>query len=242
MTNNPSLPEKQIEIFPDATALSAFGANLFAQIAQKAVSARGLFFTALSGGGTPMALYRLLAESPYQESLPWDKMHFFWGDERCVPPDNSESCYFQVYSMWLGQVPIPTENIHRAKGELGPETAAADYAHELKKVAEITEDWPRIDLVFLGLGADGHTAVIAVRAHYQDRPANRISMTPIVFNSARNVVFLVSGTEKENALADTITGSFDPLRLPAQRIQPDNGKIWWLVDDAAGRLLSRNTQ
>jgi 6-phosphogluconolactonase len=257
MNNKLSLTEKQIEIFPDARTLSVFGANLFAQIAKDAVSSRGIFFTALSGGGTPMALYRLLAELPYLESLPWDKMHFFWGDERCVPPDNSESCYFQAYSMWLGKVSIPAENIHRAKGEMGPETAAADYAHELKKVAEITEDWPQFDLIFLGLGADGHTAslfpgsalqtdsqlaVIPVTAQYQDRPANRISMTPAVFNSARNVVFLVSGTEKESALAETISGPPDPVRLPAQRIRPDNGKIWWLVDEAAGRLLSRSTQ
>jgi 6-phosphogluconolactonase len=252
MSGKQPMAEKQIEIFPDSGALSKFAAELFMQTALEAVSSRGRIISALSGGGTPMALYHLLAGSPYFESLTWKKMHFFWGDERCVPPDDAESCYAQARAAWLGRVPIPDGNIHRAKGELGPETAAYEYARELREMAAAGMNWPRFDLVLLGLGADGHTAslfpgsplqtdlnlaVIPVKAHYQDRPANRVSMTPAVFNAARNVVFLVSGAEKASALAETISGTYDPVRLPAQRINPQEGKIWWLVDAAAGRLI-----
>jgi 6-phosphogluconolactonase len=231
-----------VRIFSDSTVLSRFAADLFARTTCEAVSARGRFLATLSGGGTPMALYRLLVTY----SLPWDKMLFFWGDERCVPPDDAESCYRQACAAWLVYVPVPDNNIFRIKGELGPEAAAADYARQ----PESASATPRFDLVLLGLGADGHTAslfpgsaetsgaaTVAVTAHYQDRPANRVSLTPEVFNSARNVVFLATGAEKAPALAATLTGAREPVKFPVQRIQPTDGEVWWLVDEAAASLL-----
>ena len=239
-----------IKVFSEGQSLSHFGAELFDQITRDAISLRGRFFCALSGGGTPMALYSLLAQSPYRESLPWEKMSFFWGDERCVPPDDPGSNYFQARQALLGQVSVLETNIFRARGELIPQLAAADYALQLSSRAEPGLDWPRFDMVLLGLGADGHTAslfpgsqethgipTVAVTANYQERPANRVSVTPDVINSARNVVFLVTGGEKADALVATVTGAREPVRLPAQRILPVDGRLWWLVDQAAASRL-----
>jgi 6-phosphogluconolactonase len=236
--------------FSDSQTLSVFAADLLAQIANEAISTRNRFLVALSGGSTPMALYKLLAQTPYKESLPWERMFFFWGDERCVAPDDVESSYNQAHKALLDQAPIPGSNIIRIKGELPPVDAAEDYARALKKYSTDGLEWPRFDLVLLGLGADGHTAslfpgsmetnglvTVAVTAKYQDRPANRVSLTPEVFNAARNVIFLVTGKEKAGALAATLTGKRDPFRLPAQRILPAEGKTWWLVDEAAASLL-----
>jgi 6-phosphogluconolactonase len=239
-----------VKVFSDGASLSHFAAGIFADIVSQAVSSSGRFLVALSGGGTPMALYRLLAAAPYRESLPWARMHFFWGDERCVSPDDEESSYHQALQGLLGQVPIPEKNIFRARGELGPQAGAADYARQLQSMAQAGMDWPSFDLVLLGLGADGHTAslfpgsaetkgqaTVAVTAHYQDRPANRISLTPDVFNFARNVIFLATGAEKSAALAATLAGARDPVKFPAQRIAPSDGSLLWLVDAAAASQL-----
>jgi 6-phosphogluconolactonase len=251
------LSQTFVQVFPEGAALSQFAADWFAQTTREALTARGRCLVSLSGGGTPTDLYRLLA----QVSLPWEQMLFFWGDERCVAPTDPESCYHQAHAAWLGQVPIPAENIFRVKGELGPEAAAADYARQLKSVsasvfsvsksaAPSAPAWPRFDLALLGLGADGHTAslfpgspetrglaTVAVTANYQDRPAQRVSLTPEVLNSARNVVFLVTGAEKAQALATTLTGARELVKFPAQRICPTDGIVWWLVDAAAASLL-----
>jgi 6-phosphogluconolactonase len=258
----------EIRVFPDPPALSGFAADLFSKIARDSVAQRGRFLTVLSGGGTPLALYRLLALPPFRDDLPWEQMHFFWGDERCVPPEDPGSNYRQAYEPLLLKVPVPTQNIHRARGELSPASAAEDYARQLREFAAPRLDYPRFDLVLLGLGADGHTAslfpqlsphlspqmyafggrqeggggqesapVLAVTADYQGRPANRVTLTPPVFNAARDVLFLVTGEEKAAALAATVQGPRDPLKYPAQRIQPAQGKVWWLVDEQAAHLL-----
>jgi 6-phosphogluconolactonase len=239
-----------VRVFSDSADLSRAAAELFASTARAAVSARGRFICALSGGGTPRAMYEMMAKSPFRESLPWDKMLFFWGDERCVPPDDAESSYNQARTAWLAHVPVPEGNVFRVKGELGPLAAAENAARQLKSVADADLDWPRFDFVLLGLGADGHTAslfpgsaetsgiaTVAVTAHYQDRPANRVSLTPDVFNAARSVVFLATGAEKAQALVTTLTGAREPDKYPAQRIHPGDGNIWWLVDKAAASLL-----
>jgi len=236
----------KVHVFADSPALSHFAADLFARTTREAVAARGRFFASLSGGGTPTALYRYLATT----SLPWEQMLFFWSDERCVPPDDMESCYHQARAAWLGQVPIPEKNIFRVKGELGPLAAAEEYARQLKSVADSGLNWPRFDFSLLGLGADGHTAslfpdsaetrgaaTVAVTANYQDRPAQRVSLTPDVFNAARNVVFLATGAEKAQALTTTLSGAREPGQFPAQRIRPTDGNVWWLVDAAAASLL-----
>lgn len=236
----------KLQIFADPAAMSQYAADLFARLTRTAIRERGLFQVSLSGGGTPMALYRILA----RESLPWDQMRFFWGDERCVPPTDAESCYHQAQSVWLAYKPVLSKHVFRIPGELGPDAAASAYAAQLADAAPGKQAWPNFDLALLGLGGDGHTAslfpgspetqgiaTVAVTAHYQDRPANRVSLTPDVFNSARNIAFLAVGKEKATALRDTLCGERTPALLPAQRIQPENGTIWWLVDEAAASLL-----
>jgi len=242
--------EIELKVFPDLALVSEFAAGLFQDLAHESVAARGTFFTALSGGGTPLALYRKLALAPLCDTLPWERTQVFWGDERCVPPNDDESNYHQAWDAWLSQVPIPAENIHRAKGELQPAFAAEDYAAQLRRSAASGLDFPRFDLVLLGLGADGHTAslfpgspesadppVLVVTADYQGRPADRITLTPRVFNAARNVAFLAVGQEKARAVSATLEGPRDPIVHPAQRIQPSQGKVWWLLETAAASLL-----
>lgn len=235
-----------LRVFPDANSLSRAAAELFVETAQQAVHERGRFLAALSGGGTPSGLYRLLAETPYRSRVDWAKTHLFWGDERCVPPDDSGSNYGQARESLLAHIPIPAGNIHRIKGELDPQAASDDYAQTLKSYAEPGQAWPRFDLVLLGMGEDGHTAslfpgspletpspTLAVTAHYQGRPANRVTMTPLVINDARNIVFLVIGSNKAVTL-DRVLSDLKVLdELPAQRIQPTAGQLTWLVDEAA---------
>jgi 6-phosphogluconolactonase len=247
--------ETKVRVFADVSEFSRFAAGLFADLARQALAARGTFLTALSGGGTPLALYRLLALSPFRDELPWARLHFFWGDERCVPPEDPQSNYSQAWDAWLSQVPLPAENIHRAKGELEPPACAEDYSRQLRQFASPGLGFPRFDLVLLGLGADGHTAslfpgspamadspVLAVTAEYQGRPAHRITLTPLVFNAARNVAFLAAGREKAAALAAVLGGRPDSVTYPAQRIQPSRGTLWWLVDEAAAGLLPERIQ
>jgi 6-phosphogluconolactonase len=148
----------EVRVFPDMPALSGFAAGLFSDIARDSVAQRGRFLTALSGGGTPLELYRLLALPAFRDALPWERIHFFWGDERCVPPEDPGSNYRQAYDAWLSQVPVPRENIHRVHGELPPASAAEEYSQQLSEFASPGLDYPRFDLVLLGLGADGHTA------------------------------------------------------------------------------------
>jgi len=235
-------------IFPDHEALSQAAALYFAQAAKEVISMRGRFLVALCGGETPLQLYETLAMSPYRDYLPWENIHFFWGDERCVPPDDLESNYGQAWQRWLKHIAIPASNIHRIHGELEPERAAETYQQELIKFAEPDQKWPNLDWVLLGLGTDGHTAslfpgsplepgekfaAIAVQNKFLGKLADRVSLTPMLFNRSRQVVFLVSGTGKRSALAASLKGDSDPVRWPAQRIQPKDGFLVWMVDEAA---------
>lgn len=215
------------------------------QIANESIEKRGRFLISLAGGNTPMKIYEKLADA----SLDWSRVHFFWGDERCVPMDDVGNSYGQIKKVLLDK--IHATNIHRINTDpstssgqrLKPDSAATHYAHTLKFFAEPPLDFPRFDLVLLGLGEDGHTAslfpnspvdveepVIAVTAHYQDRPANRVTLTPKVFNEAREIWFLVTGKNKAEILNTVLHGEKNLQLYPAQRIQPKNGKLIWWAD------------
>lgn len=239
-----------LRIFEDMGALSAAAADIFVRAAAQAIDARGRFLAALSGGSAPTGLYRLLARAPLRDRVDWGKTFVFWGDERCVPPDDEGSNYRQAHQALLAHVPVPGENILRIRGELQPETASDAYTQSLKRYAAPGLDWPRFDLALLGMGADGHTAslfpgsplevaapVLPVSADYQGRPAQRVTLTPPVFNSARLVVFLVSGENKAAVLKHVLSDTLTPEQYPAQRIQPTDGQLIWLVDEAAGSHL-----
>lgn len=243
--------KSELRIFTDLERLSRHAANLFIEQSNRTVRERNRFLVALNGGGTPARLFQLLA-SEYREQVKWGKVHVFWGDERCVPPHNAESNYHQVMDLLLSHLSIPEENIHRVKGELDPASAADEYARTLKQFAEPELNFPRFDLVYLGMGEDGHTAslfpgspvqviepVFAVTANYQNRPANRVTLTQVVFNQARVVVFMASGEKKAETLAEVLSDRYNPAQYPAQRIDPKDGQLIWLVDDAAAGKLPR---
>jgi 6-phosphogluconolactonase len=242
-----------IKVFPKKVALDVFAAATILELAISAANARGIFHFVLSGGGTPDSLYERLASSPIVERFPWGASHFYWGDERAVPPIEVGSNYRQAHETLLSKVPANEANIHRIKGELNPQRAAEDYANQLLEQAKPGFDWPRFDVVLLGVGADGHTAslfpglenqeepkqpVMPVTAHYGGRPANRISLTPVIFNSARNIIFLVTGVDKASAVAASLEGEYVPLQKPTQRIRAQNGQVFWLLDEAAAGQLS----
>jgi 6-phosphogluconolactonase len=242
--------EPQLLVYNSLEVLSLAAAGHFTALAVEAEARRGRFLVALSGGTTPKQLYHCLARPPFRDLIPWSAMHVFWGDERCVQPAHPESNFRQAQESLLAYVPVPDENIHRVKGDWHPETAAAEYRAELQVYAEEGRRWPCFDLVLLGMGADGHTAslfpgpgpephlpVIPVTADYAGRPANRISLTPLVFNDARNVIFLASGEGKARALAAVLRGPYAPEQWPAQRIQPWSGRVTWYADRAAAAGL-----
>jgi 6-phosphogluconolactonase len=237
----------EIHVFKDVEELSRAAADLFVRQSAESIAERSRFLVALNGGSTPNRLFQLLA-TVYREKVDWNKVHVFWGDERCVPADDPGSSYGQARDLVLSHVPLPEANIHRIKGELGPVEASKEYSFTLKEFASPPLEWPRFDLVYLGMGEDGHTAslfpgspvdvsepTMPVTAHYQDRPSNRVTLTPVVFNSARMIVFMATGEKKADTLAEVLgnTHPRNSAQYPAQRIDPKDGKLIWLVDESA---------
>lgn len=239
-------------VFDAAEAMFATAATFVVRQAVSSVRARDRFILVISGGTTPVPLYRLLAAPPYSDQLPWAKTHIFWADERLVPPGDEASNYGQARKAWLQHVPIPGEQVHPIDGTLTPLAAADDYANRLASLASPGDRWPRFDLVLLGLGADGHTAslfpgsahplpepaaALPVRAAYGDRPAARVTLTPPAINDARHILFLVQGEDKAPAVARVRSGVGNAIELPALRIQPVDGQLSWFVDRNAASLL-----
>jgi 6-phosphogluconolactonase len=248
-----------VKIFDDVSKLMNAAARDFVDQANKAIVTNGGFSVALSGGSTPRELYTLLASAKYAERIDWSRVHVFWGDERCVLPDHIESNYRMARETLLEHVPLPSGNIHRIHGEMDPEAAAAEYQRELCAFFDgDTDDHecsPRFDLVLLGMGDDGHTASLfpetaALReasqyviANYIDKLHSwRITLTPMAINAAANIMFLVAGTGKSSRLHQILNGPYQPGRLPAQIIQPEDGNLSWFVDAAAlyGNERERN--
>jgi 6-phosphogluconolactonase len=243
------MAEPNVQVFKDLHELSKFAAQSFADIAKQSIRQRSRFTVSLSGGNTPMKMYEILGDQ-FQSSTEWDRVHFFWGDERCVPADDPGNCYGQAKRAFLNEVRAPLENIHRVESELEPVEAALRYALTLEQYADPPLAWPRFDLVLLGMGDDGHTAslfpgspvevtlaALPVVANYQDRPARRVTLTQNVFNDARNIYFLAVGKSKAETLRNVLKGEHRPDLYPAQRIKPNDGKITWLVDEGAASLL-----
>ena len=242
----------EIRTYPDADSLARAAAEHFVTLAAEAIAARGRFAVALSGGSTPRVTYTLLASDEFAARVDWSHVHVFWGDERCVPPDHPESNFRLADEALLSRVPIPSGNVHRVRGELDPEAAAQAYAAELHTF--FGAPWPRFDLVLLGMGNDGHTAslfpgsaalhetarsVVAVTAHYQDRPVHRVTLTLPAINAARQILFLVTGATKAKILQAVLEGPEGPY--PAQRIRPTSGHLAWLVDVEAASQLKGQT-
>jgi 6-phosphogluconolactonase len=237
----------ELHVYNDAATLARAVADFFARTADLAVTARAAFHVALSGGNTPRAAYELLAEEPLRDEIPWNDTFVYFGDERCVPPSDERSNYRMAEEAFLTKVPIAPANVHRLPGEVDPGHAANEYASLLR--ADFG-NVPQFDLVMLGLGPDGHTASLfpgtppetdtdsLVRAVYaQSQEMWRVTITPKVINSARNVVFAVEGSEKAQILAAVLEGPIDPVKYPAQIVHPYSGRLIWLVDEPAASML-----
>jgi 6-phosphogluconolactonase len=246
----------KLEIFPDQAALSRAAAEAIVSAAEAAVEQSGSFTIALSGGPAPKPVFELLADErePFRARFPWQHTHFFWGDERPVPPDHPESNYRLAYDNMLSKVPVPERNVHRVRGEL-PEAqeAAALYESAVRDHFGLGEaEFPKFDLMWQGLGANGHTASlfpgtsalaehrhIVVANWVEKLRAHRITMTYPVLNNAATVLFLVSGEKPADALSQVLFGRQLSTPLPAQLVAPSSGRLIFLVDQEAASRLPR---
>jgi 6-phosphogluconolactonase len=241
-----------LRIFDDVDQVAKSAADEFARRAV-ARAELGLPFTvALSGGSTPRRLFELLADEPFRESVPWRKVWVFWGDERTVPPDHPDSNYGAAHRLLLANVAIPRENVHRIHGELAdPNAAALAYEVDLRESFRLDEgEFPRFDLVLLGMGADGHTASLfpgtqalveerrlAVAPWIEELDTHRVTLTCPVFNKAATVLLLVTGEDKAETLQAVLEGQPERPGYPVQLIRPESGELVWLVDRAAASRL-----
>lgn len=239
--------EPDLRIHPDLAALSRAAAESIVPLAADAVGERGRFTVALSGGNTPRTLYRLLA-TDYRDQISWTQVQVFWGDERYLPHDHPRSDYRMARKTLLDRVPVPGQNVHPMLTQFPrPEQAADAYQATLR--AHFPGQWPRFDLILLGLGADGHTAslfpdnpaldektrwVTAVRANV--KPPLRLTLTLPAINHAANIYFLVAGKDKAPALHRTLAENADPKLSPASAVKPNDGQLIWWVDQAARPL------
>ena len=227
-----------IRIFENSRELARGAAEHFVALAQK-----DLFSVALSGGSTPKILYQLLADpqEPFRAQVPWSRTHFYWSDERHVPPDHPDSNYHMAHEAMLSRVPVPESNVHRVRSE---NPSAQEAADEYEQILV-----PRLNLILLGLGTDGHTASIfpgsevlhetkrLVAAPWVEKlNAYRITMTLPLLNNGASVLFLVSGKEKAEIVKEVLEG---PKKYPAQFVQPTNGELIWMLDRDAAAGLNR---
>ena len=239
----------EVMVKDDPKLLAEAGADIFTRAAQAAVKERGVFAVAVSGGSTPRPMHRMLAEEPYRSETPWQKTSFFWADERCVAVTDEASNYGAAKADLIGKVPLPMRQIHPMPVEIAPEDGALEYERVINDFFRVGEGHvPSFDLIFLGIGEDGHTAslfpgqkvlrekkrwVVAVKGGHPN--VDRLTMTFSLLNQARQIVLLVSGKRKA-AVLETLFEDKEG-RLPAGMIRPFDGNLIWLVDrDAAAGL------
>ncbi len=240
-------------VWPKPEQVAQAAAQLFAEAAVEAVTARGVARIAISGGSTPKRMFALLADpaQPFLVQVPWQQLMLYWVDERCVPPTDADSNYRMIRETMLDHVPLPPENIFRMEGELDPEEAANRYETFLRNSMRLEgAELPTFDLILLGMGDDGHTASLfphtgainelgrlTVANHVPQKDTWRITLTWPVINQGREVAFLIEGAAKADVLAEVLLGPRDPERLPSQLIRPSNGKLRFLLDEAAASKL-----
>lgn len=232
-----------MHVFDTPELLAAGVADAFVEHARDAIETRGSFNVALAGGTTPKAAYTLLAQGPRRDRVQWQNVNVFFGDERCVSPDNADSNYRMACETFLNAVPVPAAHVHRMRGEDDPSQAADDYASLL--IALLGEQ-PRLDLVMLGMGPDGHTASLfpgtdprtdeerLVRAVWVKKMnSSRITLTPAVINASRAVIIATEGSGKAAMLKTVREGPRNPVEYPVQIVAPVDGTLEWFVDRAA---------
>lgn len=240
----------ELHVYDNAEQLARAAAELFVSLSASAIHVRGRFRVVLSGGSTPRRVYELLATNEFSRRVDWHAVELFWGDERYVPAEDHESNYRMTSETLLRNIPIPLENIHRIRTEINPPSAAASaYEIEIRNSFPSASSIPQFDLIFLGLGTNGHAASLfphtaVLNEHSRLVAAEfvtevnmwRITVTVPLLNRGRTVAFLVEGQPKAEVLHEVLLGPSDPQRLPAQLIAPE-GKLLWMMDEAAATLV-----
>jgi 6-phosphogluconolactonase len=242
-----------IKVFADYEELSRGAADLIAAEALAAVHDHGRFSIALAGGNTPRRTYEILSTPPLRDRVPWMDAHIFWGDERCVPPRDPRNNTLMARRALLDHVPVPASQVHPIVCVRTPAEAAKQYEVLIRTFFAGHETG--FDLIFLGLGEDGHTAslfpgspVLEERSrcvadvYVQSHDLYRVTLTPQLINRAKMVVFLVSGTAKASILREVLEGDESSSPLPARLIKPINGKLIWLADREAASLLGKTSK
>ncbi len=238
---------------PERVAQAA--AEVFTKYAAEAATQRGVARIAISGGTTPKRMFALLADpaQPFLKAAPWDRLELYWVDERCVGPDDAESNYRMTREQMLSKVPLHAEKVFRMEGELPPEEAASKYEATLRNNFKLEgAQAPGFDLVFLGMGDDGHTASLfphtealnemgrlVVANHVPQKDTWRVTLTWPVINQGKRVIFLIEGAAKADCLHEVLLGDYDPESLPSQLILPESGHLHLLLDAEAARRLPK---
>jgi 6-phosphogluconolactonase len=246
---------RNMRVYENPAVLAASAAEEFFARALRAYEDQKTFNCALSGGSTPLHLFAQMSDPGTLARLPsgfWNSVHFFWGDERDVPPDHPDSNYRQALECLLCKIDIPEENIHPIRpGSGSPSEAAVSYENELRRLLDLRPgEVPRLDLIFLGMGDDGHVASLFPHSEALNEKTRlvaatwvakvnsyRITLTLPVLNNAACIIFLIQGSGKAETLARVLTEARHPDQLPAQAIQPGSGELIWLLDQAAAAGL-----
>jgi 6-phosphogluconolactonase len=233
-----------VKVFGTIELLDLAAAQLIVDIAKKSIAERGRFVFCLSGGNTPKELYHLLSTKPWRDKIPWEHTFIFWSDERCVPLTDERSNALMANEVLLKRIDIPYSNIFRIPAELTPAEAAKKYENTIRDF--FGDNISRFDLILLGLGQDGHTASLfpgtevihenkdlVKNVFAEEQKMDRITMTAPLINNARNILFLVTGSEKEAILTNVLMGPYQPEKYPAQLIEPEHGEVSWFVNGKA---------
>ncbi len=242
-------------VYEDGEALARAAAEHFAARVEQVVAKRGRVRIAISGGSTPKRTFALLADpnEPFGKNVPWDKVELFWVDERTVGPADPDSNYRMTREQLLSKVALLPENVHRMEGERDPEEAAARYETAIRGAFRLEgAELPRFDLLWLGMGDDGHTASlfphteglhelgrIVIANHVPQKDTWRITLTAPVINEALEVIFLIGGKDKAEPLERVLYGERNPEETPTQLVQPRNGSLTFLLDEAAAEKLPK---
>ncbi len=242
----------EIKILQNLDEISRTAVELFIEIGNRAISQNGKFTVALAGGSTPKSLYQLLTTDEFKNQLDWQKVFFFFGDERNVLPENDESNFKTANENLLKPLQISAENVFRWQTELeDAKKIAENYSKTIVKFFDLTKnEFPHFDLILLGMGDDGHTASlfpltdalnetekIAVSNHVEKLDTDRLTFTFPTLNNALNVIFLISGAAKSDALMEVLEGESQSEKFPSQNVNPQDGNLFWLIDAPAAQFL-----
>ncbi len=239
--------ETEVRIFETPKKVYKAIAKEIVKHAQKTNQPR--FDIALSGGNSPKGLFKKMSKK-YRDLIPWDRIHFWWGDERCVSPHDAESNYKMTVDYLLSKINIPKENIHRIKGERNPDEEAKRYSEEITSNLNSRNEIPVFDLIILGMGSDGHTASIFPNqmellntekicevAQHPNSGQKRITLSGRVINNANRIFFLVTGENKAIRISEIMNDTDAAKQLPAYHISANSGRLIWFLDDAAASKI-----